>query len=619
MFVEDEVESYESVKKQSQFELESRLFCGGNCYQRPTGGFDFNTRYIKYAHFEVVLPKLVLHITAPKTMQSGDVVKSELRVSHGGESHPKGESKANAYEVLIDFVAPASTILNKSTITTTSGRILFPGTAEFDAAHREGSLLPSRLKRDQPTFSMLVDEITLSNVVIMSYDVIVQDTVSSGLDTVSYAKAWWSSIPGFYTKPSEFTVADDEQAVGVPPPVIKSIQLVETSLPLTAKDQHNDQNEDVAVGETLTFRLDLGLIFGTTLVLLDVFETALPNATNYVVRDARMLVMGENMHEKRKAEISWSKGAVKYDLGEIVNSYKTNNAAKVSKSILFEFTVQATRNNVNADLRNITAHECYLNCGQKSALIAKSLLWLDTVEPVLVLDKFVVDGSTTNVEAGSWVKYEYVMKHAATSTAPAYDSEFSVAADPAQIIDLSSVVITTERSGTNTRVYSGLSNGLTVYVDVITLGQTVRVQYRALTLNTALSARQLAQSLSAKWRSHSGVLSGIMPAVEGIRLVGTGGTRDQTAYISEFNFLGLRKFGSGDRRSAPDAKLIASSLGLLQGHCAGGFDEFDKWVDGDNTKGACSTPKTEGFSSAITDAQKFEFRIAGARLPPPCL
>ena len=76
MFLEDEVESYESVNKQFQFELESRLFCGGNCYQRPTHGLGFDPDYIETTRFEVVLPKLVLHITAPNTMQSEDVVKS---------------------------------------------------------------------------------------------------------------------------------------------------------------------------------------------------------------------------------------------------------------------------------------------------------------------------------------------------------------------------------------------------------------------------------------------------------------------------------------------------------------------------------------------------------------
>ena len=608
VFVEDDVASYESVTKhkQSQFQMESTLRCDGNCYLQKQKYTSFNPKYSKSAYFEVVLPELILTVTAPKSMQSGDVVKSELIVQHRPE-----ESKANAYEVLIDFAAPASTWLNRSTIKTSSGLILFPGTPAFKAAHRDGSPLPARLNRDEPTFSLLVDDITLGNKVIVTYEVVVQDTVSSGLDTVSYAKAWWSSLPGFYTKPSQFTVADDEQAVGVPPPVIKSITLVDTSLPLTVKDKHNDTNADVAVGEILTFHLDLELIFGTTLVLLDVFETMLPKGTTYVMRDARVLLMGENMYEKRTAEISWSEGQLNYDLGEIVNSFKAENFDKVSKSIIFEFIVQATQNNVNGDLRTLTAHECYLNCGFKNASIAKNMVSLDTVEPVLVLDKFVVDGSSANIESGDWVKYEYIIKHATASTAAAYDSEFFIAADPAQVIELASVVITTERTGTSTRVYSGKSNGLTVYVDILAVGQTVRVQYRALTLDTALSARKLEQSLSAKWRSHRGVLTGTMPAVEGIRLVGTGGTRDQTAYISEFNFLGLGRFASGDRRDIADAKVTASSVGLLQGICADGSNGFANWVDGDKIKAACSAPQTANFSSEITDAQKFEFRIAG--------
>ncbi|MCZ2341186.1 MAG: isopeptide-forming domain-containing fimbrial protein, partial [Bacteroidales bacterium] len=254
--------------------------------------------------------------------------------------------------------------------------------------------------------------------------------------------------------------------------VVKTVQTTDLS---------STSGTDVAVGETVTYRLTVTLPEGTTTGL--VVTDNLPAGMQYVAGSANVITTGFNGNTGAAPTVTGGTG----DGDDITFSFGTitvdgdNNTSNNSFIIEFQAIVLKVSGNegilpVQTTLNNAAT----LQVGT-GPIVTTPDVPVTVVEPQLQVVKSVVNADTS-IDAGTTVQYQVVISHTNKSTGPAFDLSINdLLASIGMDLVVGSVGITNPGYGIQS-VTSGNTAGDTnvaVTVSELRLGDTITVTYSA--------------------------------------------------------------------------------------------------------------------------------------------
>jgi large repetitive protein len=342
---------------------------------------------------EIVEPSLVIAKVAPAAfLLPGEAVTYTVTLSHAANS------TAPAYDiVLADLIADPFLVLVSGTVTTSTGTVAL-GNGAGDGEVR-----------------IEVPVLTLGEVLTVNFTVRVTADAPPATNFTNVATADFDSAPGPGGRPG--SVTDGTETPGVPT-FAKAI--IATSNPDTGSGVFDPANPDLAVGETVTYRLTVTLPRGTTDAL--VVEDLLPNGLTPIA--ARTVAIGAGLAAGAPS-IGISGQAVTIAFGTVVNG--SDPAVDDADRIVIEVDARLD------DLPGIIAGAELLNAARTTFSIGgregtlTDAVAVDVVAPELTIAK-VVDLVTG--DAGDVFTYTVTVQHAISSTSGAYDLVIEDVLDP---------------------------------------------------------------------------------------------------------------------------------------------------------------------------------------------
>lgn len=386
------------------------------------------------------------------TGDAGDILTFQVTVTH------RGVSTADAFDVVVvdDLGAVGLELVTVVSATTNGG-----GTITNNSAGNVLSFHLSTLPRTPNnrnfviTYQARIADATL-------FEETITNTANLTYDTLP-------AEPG--TDEREYTGSDTWDVTTSAPTIVKGIQTTSVSqtFPEGGVNQHDAGDADVAVGETVTYRVTVTMAEGTdTIIIQDVMPAVMQIESASVVSiggniSNTLLSVGDTDVSSANITIDTAVNTndrVTFNFGAAVLN-TPDNVINANDRIVVEFVarVMDVGGNVdNADLIN-DADVTYTNGSQTSNQIT-----VEVVEPVLTVTKTEL-ASITSGDAGDIVTFRVTVVHDnATSTAPAFDVVINDDLGAAGL-ELVSVNATTSGGGTITDNSAG--NVLSVHLDVL--------------------------------------------------------------------------------------------------------------------------------------------------------
>jgi fimbrial isopeptide formation D2 family protein/uncharacterized repeat protein (TIGR01451 family) len=351
---------------------------------------------------EVVAPELVLDKQAPpQFVQPGETIAYTVTLVHDASS------TAAAYDiVLTDLLADPNLELVVGTVTTDVGTVTLGNNAG-----------DTTLRIDVPVLA-------LGQSIHIAFTARVRADAPGAITLTNTVDADFDSAAGEGGRPDHLT---DGTEVPMAPVLTKEI--VATGNPDTGTSQFDPTVPDLAVGETLTYRLTITLPQGTTqnLNLADLLPPSLTPLSAQVISIGGGLTAGAPV-------ITISGQTVSIAFGDVVNG----SAAAVDANDRIVIEVNA----VVADVAGVVAGAQLVNAADTTFTIGgrdgelTAAAPAELVEPELAITKQV---DHTTGDAGDVFTYTVTIQHAAGSTSAAYDLSLQDVLDPVLVpIDVTS-------------------------------------------------------------------------------------------------------------------------------------------------------------------------------------
>lgn len=202
------------------------------------------------AAVDVVAPVLLLDKSAPPAFRNpGETFVYTVTLSHAA-----GSTAAAHDIVLQDLLADPFLALVPGSVVTSAGTVM-DGNGANDAVVR-----------------IVVPTLALGQSMTATFTVRVESNAPAAVSFTNQATGAFDSLPGAGGRPD--SVSDQTETPGVP---LFSKQIVATSSPYTGSGHFRPGNEDLSIGETVTYRLVVTLPRGTThgLVIQDLMPDGL--------------------------------------------------------------------------------------------------------------------------------------------------------------------------------------------------------------------------------------------------------------------------------------------------------------------------------------------------------
>ncbi len=430
---------------------------------------------------EVVAPDVV--ITKTSSIASGDA-GDEVTFTIVVRQQPGATGPL--YDLVVTDPIPAGMALVAGSVTTTRGSVVAAGGAL--RVEVDGEALAAA---DNPQTGANEAEITIT------YRVRLTDAVQPGQVIVNTGSYTALSAPeaGAGGEARPFSGQDDA-AFTVTMPVALDKQIVATSLPESGTDQGDPSLTDLAVGETVTYRLVATLSEGTqTLVIRDTLPPGLE------VLSATLAALGSGVTAGAPT-ITIAGQAVTFDFGTVTNT-GNNIAGDGTVAVDIIARVRDVPGNATGTLLTNAGEVTIASPDDPTApggtQQATDSTTAEVVEPELVIDKTVPPAF---LRPGETVTYTVTLSHAAGSTAAAYDIVLAdLLSDP--YLDLVPGSVTASAGTVTTG--NGTSDG-TVRIDVpvLALGDTLTVTFVARVTADAPGGVTLANTVVADFDSARG-------------------------------------------------------------------------------------------------------------------
>ena len=420
---------------------------------QSTSTFDFGgpTETINdFVSVDVVEPVLdISKDISDTTADAGDILTFTVEVFHDLST------TADAYDLTITDLLP-------SDVTLVAGSVVLSGAGAPNAAVTTGNAAGDG--------NVIVDASTLArgDRLIITYQAEVNASVAAGQTITNTAELDYDSFPGAPGRSD----SDLDDVVATVSDIEFSKDVLDTSLDETGDGAFDPSNPDLAVGETVTFRLRAVIPEGATAIVV---TDSLPFAPGILEFQNAVVTLGGNLTatESGDADDTDSNGdgfvdQIVFDFGTITNV--ADGIVNGDDELIIDVTalvVDVPSNSAGQTLRNNAELDFGLGTIVDSADI-------DIVEPSLTFDK---SANRSQGDAGDSITFSLTIEHDSASGASAYDLNIDDVLGAGLSLVPGSVVFTGTGAG-NANVISD-SGTLQVAVSQLDVGQTLTISYRA--------------------------------------------------------------------------------------------------------------------------------------------
>ncbi|HEX2891099.1 isopeptide-forming domain-containing fimbrial protein [Vineibacter terrae] len=417
-------------------------FAGATLVNPATMGFAIGGRAgttNASAAVDVVEPALsVTKAVDHTTGDAGDAFVYTVTIAHtAGSTGP-------AFDLLLEDPLPAA--LQPVSVTSSVGTATLVGSTVR-------LTLPAFLPGDAP--------------IVLTYVARFADTIEPGQQVPNVATLTFDSAPAVDGRPGSGQASATVTGVFG---VLLSKDIVATSVPQTDTTQFDPARPDLAIGETVTWRLTSTLSEGTQhLVITD----TLPDGVAPV--SAQLVSIGAGITAAQPT-ITISGRVVIFDFGTVVNT--GNNVAGDDTVVVdIQARVADVPGNAGGHVLNNDATTTISSPTAPTVpggiVTAAAQSAAEVVTPALALDK---TADKTFGSIGEAVTYTIVLRHAAGSTAPAFDVVLDDPLAPGMRLVAGSVVT----SAGVVEVGNGAGDStLRIVLTQLLLGDVVTIQYTA--------------------------------------------------------------------------------------------------------------------------------------------
>lgn len=394
-------------------------------------------------------------------------------------TNPVGARDAQAFDLTISDVLPDEMNLDTASITLTVNGAGVP----LDASNKR-----TNVGGDPDAFDVLLDRMDPGDVVVVTYEAVVDNSVIAGAKIDNTAVVSYDSTPeddsaGPDLDDREYQTDADASTFASAAEVDKSVRPGSSSNALTAGD-------DLLVGETVVFDLKIEVPEGSVadLVLTDTLPSGLAYVTSEVVRIGAgpgNPIAGASLSAGDEGS---NVGQVTtFDFGDLTNAFDGVTDAK--DEIIVSVTarvvdVAAARDGVAlANTARLTQSR-----GDGTTVSHVDTAEVSVVEPELVISK---TDDTVTADAGETVEQVITLRN--TGTGPAYDIRLTDQVDAAylQDVDLNAVsVVLTDGGGgayvpAVAPVVQLVGGELVVIIDDLPVGYRATITYDAVVQDDA--------------------------------------------------------------------------------------------------------------------------------------
>ncbi len=440
--------------------------------------FDFGgpTETIEdFASIDVVEP--VLDITkdiSDTTADAGDTLTFTVEVFHDLST------TSDAFDILVTDLLPPD-------VTLVAGSVALSGAGAPNAVVSTGNTSGDT--------NVIVDATTLSRGerLIITYDAIVNAGVAAGQTITNTADLEYDSFPGAPGR----TDSDTDDVVATVSDIEFSKEVLTTSLAETGDRAFDPSNPDLAIGETVTYRLSAVLPEGTSPIIV---TDNLPFVPGILEFQNAVITLGGNLS-------STSPGVgvgmdtngdmiidqIVFNFGDITNL--ADGVVDANDELTIDVTalvVDEPENTAGLTLTNTAELDFGLGSITDTADI-------DIVEPSLTFDK---TANRTQGDAGDSITFSLEIQHDSDSGASAYDLAITDILGPGFTLVPGSVVFAGSGAG-NANVISDIGT-LEVDISQLDLGQTLTISYRATVDDTVRVTDALNNNASLGYDSAAG-------------------------------------------------------------------------------------------------------------------
>lgn len=422
----------------------------------------------------IVEPDLSIVVSdgTPSPVDAGDTVTFTIDIAHTGTSTADAfnvdlQNLINSAANHLQYLAGSLTVSNVGGATSgtnsVAGGDLNLVWASFPIGATSRVTFSAVVKNSAPASTVLTDAGTLQWTSLPG-DV----TIAQASNSLSVERTGNTSNVGAVA--NDYSTNDIGTVTTSPPTSGKSI--VTTSMPQTGTSQFNATRTDLAIGELVTYSINVVLPEGTnTLTITDQLPFA-PGVLEYV--SARVNAVGSQLTLSAPTIVAsdtnvdgFSDRAI-FSFGSVINSPDgVSNSSDVVEVYIVARVVDVPGNSNSTVLIN----NATINVSGVSNVVSAEV---EIVEPQLLIDKV---ASVATARPGDTVPFTVAIQHAPSSTASAFDIAIAdLLADPN--LDLVPGTVTTNRGS----ITSG--NGLadtTIGINLaeLSLGQTILIGFSA--------------------------------------------------------------------------------------------------------------------------------------------
>ncbi|QDU63128.1 Serine-aspartate repeat-containing protein D precursor [Planctomycetes bacterium Pan216] len=429
------------------------------------------------ASIDVVEPELQITKTADvSSADAGDTITYTLDIHH------HSGSTLDAYDLVVeDLIDDPNLILVSGSVTTDRGVIVI-GNGPSDT-----------------TIQVDVPQLDLGDTIQITYEVTVGPGAQPGVILENTATLDWDNLsgPGGRSGNSQNT----EEVSGATPELEKTV--VATSVSNTAQGENDPSIEDLAIGETVTYRIVATIPEGTdsNVTIQDVlpssaglleFASLSPLSVTIVSIGANLVADNPNP-TPTLSTTNRADDTVRWSFGNIINN--PDQQVTDDDRIILEVTAIVVDDAANQGGVVLVNTASYTN---DFATIDASAE-VEIVAPLLNLAK---TGDRTETDAGDVVTYTLTLDHADASTQDAFDVRITdLLSDPGLTLVAGSV---TTSAGTINQGNNGGDTAIKVLVDELLLGETVTITYEAVVANSVQPGQTITNDADVAWFSISG-------------------------------------------------------------------------------------------------------------------
>lgn len=412
----------------------------------PTGEPAFPTRE-NSADVVIVEPLLTFDKTGPLVVEPGGTIDYVMTIENVG---PPGGNIGPAFDVIIEDVLPAE-------ITLTSG-------VEFRI---DGALITPTLTTTPGGFTATVPVLDANEVLTVTYTGTLDAGVNAPESYINTATVNYDSAPGDNPNERDYAELEDDHRVATPPLLDKTITA--TSIAETGDDEHDPDQPDLVIGETITYQLVITLpeIAMDGVTLTDTLDTGLVFVSADIVSVGSEITGVTDTDEA--TVISDSGQVITFAFGDLDNAF-SDGVIDAADTIVVEvvaFVQDIPTVNDGTELDN-AASLVVTPEGESALAPVTDAVTIDVVEPNVSITKDVSDPEPMQ---GDTITYTLVVSNDVGATAPALNL---VVEDPLPA-DLS--VVGVALSGAGGSVTSGSGSTLVVSIPVLQPGETVTITY----------------------------------------------------------------------------------------------------------------------------------------------